>query len=144
MKPIRSGGFQRSLKTRTDKRGLQTAFLYDAYGNLTNSIVTGDLTGNGITTQTATNTASYNTNNLPVQITDRGGNSTVIVYDPVFNFLPQQNIRYAGTTPVSTNLMLYGNVTNVVVNGSVTQTNTAFGLLTRANPGLWLDGCRHQ
>ena len=55
----------------------------------------------------------------------------VIVYDPVFNFLPQQNIRYAGTTPVSTNLMLYGNATNVVFNGSVTQTNIAFGLLTR-------------
>ncbi len=125
------GGFQRSLKARTDKRGLKTAFSYDAYGNLTNSIVIGDLTGNGISSQTATNTASYNTNNLPVQITDAAGNSAVIVYDPVFNFLPQLNIRYAGTTPVSTNVMLYGNATNVVVNGSVTQTNTAFGLLTR-------------
>ena len=119
------------MKARTDKRGLKTAFSYDAYGNLTNSIVIGDLTGNGISSQTATNTASYNTNNLPVQITDAAGNSAVIVYDPVSDFLPQLNIRYAGTTPVSTNVMLYGNATNVVVNGSVTQTNTAFGLLTR-------------
>ena len=92
---------------------------------------TGDLTGDGITTQTATNTAIYNTNSLPVQMTDPAGNSTVIVYDPVFNFLPQQTIRYAGTTPVSTNYTIYGNATNVVINGSVTQTNLAFGLPIR-------------
>ena len=125
------GGFQRSIQSRTDKRGLQTAYLYDAYGNLTNTVTTGDLTGNGIPTQTATNTASYNTNNLPVQITDPIGNSTVFVYDPTFTFQPQQTIRYAGATPVSTNLMVYGNATNVVVDGNVTQTNLAFGVLTR-------------
>jgi RHS repeat-associated protein len=125
------GGFQRSLKSVTDKRGLQTAYLYDAFGNLTNTVTTGDLTGNGITSQTATNTASYNTNNLPVQITDAIGNSTVVVYDPTFTFQPQQIIRYAGATPVSTNRMVYGNATNVVVDGSVNQTNTAFGVLTR-------------
>ena len=55
----------------------------------------------------------------------------VTVYDPTFNFLPQQIIRYSGATPVSTNFMLYGNATNVVVNGSITQTNLAFGLPTR-------------
>ena len=125
------GGFQRSPKTHTDKRGLQMAYLYDVFGNLTNTIATGDLTGNGIATQTATNTAVYNPNNLPVQITDPAGNSTVVVYDPVFNFLPQQTIRYAGATPVSTNRMLYTDVTNVVVDGYVTRTNVAFGLLTR-------------
>ena len=138
------GGFQRSLKTRTDKRGLQTAFLYDANGNLTNSIVTGDLTGNGITSQTATNTASYNTNNLPVQITDAAGNSAVIVYDPVFNFLPQQNIRYAGTTPVSTNLMLYGNATNVVCQWQRYPNQYRLWPSNPTNPGLWLDRRRHQ
>ena len=125
------GGFQRSLKSVTDKRGLQMAYLYDAFGNLTNTVTTGDLTGNGVTTQTATNTASYNANNLPVQITDAAGNSTVVVYDSTFIFQPQQIIRYAGATPVSTNQMVYGNATNVVVNGSVNQTNTAFGVVTR-------------
>jgi YD repeat-containing protein len=125
------GGFQRSLKSVTDKRGLQMAYLYDAFGNLTNTVTTGDLTGNGVTTQTATNTASYNANNLPVQITDAAGNSTVVVYDSTFTFQPQQIIRYAGATPVSTNQMVYGNATNVVVNGSVNQTNTAFGVVTR-------------
>ncbi len=125
------GGFQRSLQSVTDKRGLQTAYLYDSFGNLTNTVATGDITGDGIATQTATNSASYNTNNLPVQITDAIGNSTVLVYDPTFNFLPQQIIRYAGATPVGTNFMVYGNATNVVVLGNTTQTNLAFGVTTR-------------
>lgn len=125
------GGFQRSLQSVTDKRGLKTAYLYDARGNLTNAVTTGDLTGNGIPTQTSTNTASYNANNLPAQVTDPVGNGTVVVYDPTFTFLPQQVIRYAGATPVSTNFQIYANVTNVVVNGSLTQTNLAFGVLTR-------------
>jgi RHS repeat-associated protein len=125
------GGFQRSLKSVTDRRGLQTAYLYDSSGNLTNTVVTGDLTGDGIPAQTATNAASYNANNLPVQITDAAGNSQVFVYDPTFSFLPQQTIRYAGATPVGTNLAVYGNATNVVVNGNTTQTNRAFGILTR-------------
>jgi RHS repeat-associated protein len=124
-------GYPRSVATRTDKRGLVTQFQYDSNGNVTNTIVTGDLTGDGVSSQTATNTALYNSNSLPVQVTDAAGNGTVIVYDPVFNFLPQQTIRFAGATPVSTNFSLYGNATNVVVNGNVTQTNLAFGLPTR-------------
>jgi len=124
-------GYPRSLFQVVDKRGMTNQFKYDAYGNITNTLTIGDLTGDGITTQTATNTATYNTNSLPTQRTDAAGNSTVIVYDPVFNFLPQQTIRYAGTTPVSTNFTFYGDATNVVINGSVTQTNLAFGLPIR-------------
>ena len=48
-------------------------FQYDSNGNVTNTITTGDLTGDGITTQTATNTAIYNANSLPVQMTDPVG-----------------------------------------------------------------------
>jgi RHS repeat-associated protein len=125
------GYYPRSIATRIDKRGLMTQFRYDSNGNVTNAVVTGDLTGDGITSQTATNTAIYNTNCLPLQMTDAAGNSTVIVYDPVFDFLPQQVIRYAGVTPVSTNFTVYDNATNVVVNGSLTQTNFAFGLPVR-------------
>jgi RHS repeat-associated protein len=125
------GGFQRSLQSVTDKRGLQTSYLYDSFGNVTNAITTGDLTGDGITSQTATNTAIYNTNNLPVQMTDAAGNSQVFVYDPTFTFLPQQVARYTGGTPVSTIFMFYGDATNVVVNGNTMQTNMAFGVLTR-------------
>jgi RHS repeat-associated protein len=124
-------GYPRSVASRTDKRGLVTQYQYDSNGNVTNAIVTGDLTGDGITSQTATNTAIYNANNLPVQKTDAAGNSMVIVYDPVFSFLPQQIIRFTGATPVATNYTLYGNATNVVVNGNVTQTNLAFGLPVR-------------
>jgi YD repeat-containing protein len=124
-------GYPRSVASRTDKRGMVSQFQYDSNGNVTNAVTTGDLTGDGITSQTATNTAIYNTNNLPLQVTDAAGNSQVYVYDPTFAFLPQQVIRGAGTTPVSTNLMLYGNATNIVVNGNTTQTNMAFGLMTR-------------
>ena len=123
-----SPGYPRSLSQVVDKRGMTNLFLYDGNGNVTNKVTIGDLTGDGITTQTATNTAVYNTNSLPVQLTDPAGNTVMIVYDPVFNFLPQQTIRYAGATPVSTNCTIYGNATNVVVNGSLTQTNLAFGL----------------
>jgi RHS repeat-associated protein len=125
------GYYPRSVQQRTDKRGLVTQYWYDNNGNATNTVVTGDLTGDGITTQTATNTAAFNTNCLPVQITDPAGNGVKIVYDPVFSFLPQQVVRYAGATPVTTNFMIYGNATNVVVNGSTLQTNIAFGLVTR-------------
>jgi RHS repeat-associated protein len=124
-------GYPRSLFQVVDKRSMTNQFKYDSNGNVTNIITFGDLTGDGITSQTATNTAIYNANSLPVQTTDPAGNSTVIVYDPVFNFLPQQTIRYAGTTPVSTNFTFYGDATNIVINGSVTQTNLAFGLPTR-------------
>jgi len=124
-------GYPRSVQQSVDKRGLITQFKYDSYGNVTNTVLIGDLTGEGIASQTATNSAIYNANGLPLQMTDSAGNSVVAVYDPVFSFLPQQLIRYAGSTPVSTDLMLYGNATNIVVNGNITQTNTAFGLLTR-------------
>ncbi len=124
-------GYPRSIAQRTDKRGFITQYQYDSNGNVTNSVATGDLTGDGILTQTATNTAVYNTNNLPLQITDAAGNSAVYVYDLTFAFLPQQIIRYAGSTAVSTNFQVYGSVTNVVTLGSVTQTNLAFGVLTR-------------
>jgi YD repeat-containing protein len=124
-------GYPRSLYQLVDKRGMTNQFLYDSNGNVTNAITFGDITGDGITSQTATNTAIYNTNSLPTQKTDAAGNSTVTVYDPVFNFLPQQTTRYAGATPVSTTYSFYGNATNVFINGSVTQTNLAFGLPVR-------------
>jgi len=125
-------GYPRSVATRKDKRGLLQQFQYDANGNVTNTITTGDITGDGISTQTATNTAVYNpANNLPVQITDATGNGMTYVYDPTFTFMAQQTIRIAAGTPVSTNFMFYGNATNVVVNGNTTQTNLAFGVLTR-------------
>lgn len=124
-------GYPRSLATVTDKRGLVTQYQYDGNGNLTNAITTGDLTGDGITSQTATNTTVYNTNCLPVQGTDPAGNSIAVVYDGTYAFLPQQIIRYAGASAVSTNYAIYGSATNVVLNGNLTLTNVAFGLPVR-------------
>lgn len=126
------GYYPRSVAQRVDKRGLISQYQYDPNGNVTNVIVTGDLTGDGIATQTATNSAIYNTNNLPLQMTDPAGNSTAYVYDTAFSFLPQQVIRFAGASPVSTNFLIYGNATNVDVNGNLLQTNRAFGVLTRS------------
>jgi len=120
-------GYPRSLMLIVDKRGLTNFFQYDGNGNVTNTITTGDLTGDGITTQTCTNTAVYNANSLPTQMTDPMGNGMIVIYDPVFVFLPQQTVRYSGSTPVATNCVIYGNVTNVVVNGSLTLTNLACG-----------------
>ena len=99
-------GYPRSVSQRMDKRGTATQFHYDSNGNVTNTIITGDITGDGITSQTATNTAIYNTNSLPVADHRRRRQQRGDVYDPVFNFLPQQTIRYAGATPVSTNFIV--------------------------------------
>ncbi|HEV2330105.1 MAG TPA: DUF6531 domain-containing protein [Verrucomicrobiae bacterium] len=126
-----SPGYPRSVEERIDKRGLATLYSYDTNGNVTTTITEGDLTGDGILTQTSTNMTIYNTNSLPVQATDAAGNSIVTVYDPVFIFLPSQVIDFAGATPVSTNYLIYGNATNVVQDGSIMQTNLAFGLNTR-------------
>lgn len=120
-------GYPRSVQQRTDQRGLVTQYLYDTDGNVTNTVTTGDLFGDG-TTQSATNTASYNTNGLPTQITDAAGNAAVFIYHTNYPFLPQQIIRYAGGVAVSTNWTDYSNVTNIVTLGSLTQTNRAFGL----------------
>jgi RHS repeat-associated protein len=125
-----AGGFRRSLKSRTDKRHLQTTLLYDTFGNVTNTTVTGDLLGDG-STVSAVSTATYNTNNLPLQITDPATNSVTVIYDPTFPFLPQQAIKYAGVAAISTNFSLYVSVTNVVTLGSIQQTNIALGVLQR-------------
>ena len=123
-------GYPRSLYQTRDKRGLWTQFQYDANGNLTNSFSWGDLTGDG-TTQYATNSASYNSNNLPVQLTDPVGNSVQTVYQSQYPYLPQYVIYAPNGTPTVTNQFFFGNVTNVVVNGNLTLTNMAFGLLVQ-------------
>jgi len=125
-----NGGYQRSLKSRMDKRGLTTSYLYDAFGNVTNTTVTGDLTGSGITTNAVT-TVAYNTNNQPLVVTDPLGNAQQYIYDSTYVFLPQQVIRLAQGTPVATNLFIYTNATSVMMNGTNTVTNAAFGLLAR-------------
>ena len=124
-------GYPRSLWKSKDKRGLWTVLQYDSFGDVTNKTVIGDLTGSGNTNDQAVTTAIYNTNNLLLQITDPATNTTQFVYDPVYIYLPQQTIQLSGSTTVSTTLMNYGNVTNILVNGTLTVTNSAFGVMQR-------------
>lgn len=124
-------GYPRSLSQRIDQRGLVTQYQYDSNGNVTSTAITGDLLGYG-TNSTAVTTAVYNTNCLPLLITDPVGNSVSNLYDSTYAFLPRQVTKLTGATPVSTDYFVYGSASNVVVNGSVQATNRAFGLLTRA------------
>ena len=57
------------------------------------------------------------------------GNRLDTLYDSQYPFLPGSGIRYAGSTPVSTNKLTYVNVTNTFTSGGVLYTNQAFGLL---------------
>ncbi len=122
-------GYARSLWKTKDKRGLLSEFKYDANGNITNTVVTGDLTGDGVTSQTATNLMAYNALNLPTEITDPAGNRLVTLYHTQYPYLPEYVIRYGGATPIRTNKMTYYNVTNTFVSGGITYTNLAFGLI---------------
>ena len=124
------GYYPRSLESRTDQRGLVTQFKYDFNGNLTNTVFSGDLTGDG-TTQSATNTVTYNANNLPTSSVDPVGNRMDTLYDSQFPFLPALVVRYAVSTPVNSNLMTYESITNTFVTGGVSYTNAAFGLVQR-------------
>jgi YD repeat-containing protein len=121
-------GYPRSLWKKKDQRGLWTEFQYDALGNVTTNITTGDLLGDG-STVSGTNIIVYNTNQLPVEVSDAVGNKTKTIYSTVFPFLPEQIILTAGNTAITTNLMSYYSVTNTFVSGGVTYTNLARGLL---------------
>lgn len=123
-----SPGYHRSLWKIKDKRGLWTEFKYDSNGNLTNQVFTGDLTGNGNTSETATNLYTYNTNNLVLTVTDPVGITTATLYDSTFAYSPSQVVRYVGSTPIITNFITYGNFTNSVTNGGIVYISTAYGL----------------
>jgi RHS repeat-associated protein len=123
-------GYPRGLKRRIDPRGLVTEYKYDSSGNVTNlARYGGDLTGDGVTN--AVTTASYNTNNLVLESVDPLTNKVQYTYSATFPFLPEQIVRVAGSTPVSTNFLAYYNVSNVVSDGVNAYTNQAFGLLQR-------------
>ena len=125
------GYYPRSLYQVIDKRGLITQYQYDTNGNATNVIIAGDLTGEGISGQQATNIFSYNTNNLVTRVVDACSNSVVVTYDASYPFLPDQLVLYSGNIPVSTNLMVYGQVIQTVTNGTAIYTNSVFGVLQR-------------
>ncbi|HYG21466.1 MAG TPA: DUF6531 domain-containing protein [Verrucomicrobiae bacterium] len=121
------GYHPRSLESRTDERGLVTTFRYDANGNATNIIVTGDLTGSGAVVS-ATNTTVYNAQNLPVEVVDAVGNKVQTFYHSQYPLLPEYVVRLAGSTIIASNRFVYENVTNTALLGATLRTNIAFGL----------------
>ena len=128
-----AGGYRRSLKSTTDKRGLTATFFYDARGNVVTNTVSGnDLTGDGQTS--AVSTFTYNTNNLPLSATDPGGRQSVTRYGNTnFPFLPTAIETSASNgVAIATNLLLYTNMSSSVTNGSLVQARQSFGLLWRS------------
>ena len=84
----RLGGYQRSLKSKQDKRGLITEYRYDLNGNPTEiSLIGEDLTGKG--DQKIGKELEYNKNNLPIKekAHDR---VTLTSYDETFEYLPKK------------------------------------------------------
>lgn len=96
------GGYPRSLRRETDKRGLVTEYRYDANGNVTNHTTMGDLTGDGGSSESRTIVTSYDARNLPVATTDTSSDrKTQITYGTGKQaYLPLRVERYAGATLV--------------------------------------------
>lgn len=118
-----SGAYQRSLKSRTNTRGLKAAYVYDSLGNVTNVTLTGGLSGSGPTNETAISTFTYNSNNLVLTVSDPAGNRRVFYYDSNFVFLPAVVVTATSNTWVSSNRFDFYSVSN--------GTLASYGLLKR-------------
>lgn len=115
------GTYPRSLKSRTDKRGLLTEFQYDAKGNLVQKKDVGNLTGTG-SGEVAVSTFAYNSLNMVTSGTDSLGNVAVYTYDNTsYPYLPTSIEKRAPGGTISTTQYQY----QTVVSGSI----GAYGLL---------------
>jgi RHS repeat-associated protein len=117
-----TGAYPRSLKSKTDARGLVATYQYDANGNLLTMHVTGNLTGGTSNAETATTTMTYNGQNLVTQVTDPLGNSTLYTYgDSAHPYLPTSIEKRTPAGSVSTTQLQYEDVSS--------GTNGGYGLL---------------
>jgi len=104
------GGYPRSLKKRTDRRGLVTEYQYDTAGNLTSRSITGDLTGKG-GSDTATTTFSYNNSNFLTSITDPVGRVATYFYnDSQHPYSPTSILTSSGGKTIGSIEIQYTNV----------------------------------
>lgn len=114
------GGWVRSLKSSTDKRGLTTHYLYDTQGNPQEITLVGeDLTGSG--NSSVTKHFVYNAYNLPI-IEETLQTKTLTTYDA---YLPTHVEKYVGDTLVSTidlEYTAFGLIAKEDFSGSVTLT----------------------
>ena len=93
------GGAIRSLKSKADKRGLKTSYLYDAQGNPEFITLEGeDLTGSG--ESKVTKKLAYNEKNLCIK-EEVYGQKTFTTYDALFPYLPKRIEKYSGNTLIS-------------------------------------------
>ena len=123
-----SGGYQRSLQQRIDKRGLTQNFFYDGSGNLVETDTVGDLTGSG-TQITAKTTGTFNSNNLPTAIVDQStGNTTTFTYgNSSFPYLATQIQFSTPSGVVSKTVNTYQNLTSGTGYGMLSETAQAQG-----------------
>jgi RHS repeat-associated protein len=123
------GYYQRSLQFTVDVRGLTNALLYDSNGNITNKIIYGNLTGSGISGQSATNTYTYTTNNCPATAIDPSGNQLTFLYNDPSDAYHLTDLQFSsGGVGVATNHWRYTNATTIVNMGGWFETNNSFGL----------------
>lgn len=93
------GGWPRSLKSTTDKRGLTTYYLYDSQGNPEEIGLKGDdLTGSQ--EQCIAKKLIYNSQNLCIE-EDVSGQKTVTTYDSTFPYIPKRIEKFIGDTLLS-------------------------------------------
>lgn len=125
----KTGFYPRSLEAFTDKRGLQKLYEYDSRGNIAKQIAKGNLTGNGSSTETATNSAVFTSQNTPQSITDPVGRTISFYYeDGADLYKLTRVIQSANGTPLATNKFSYTNISEVITVGSVGRTNQVFAL----------------
>jgi RHS repeat-associated protein len=127
-----SGYYPRSLQYTIDKRGLTNQYYYDASGNVTQKVVLGNITGEGVPNQSATSVATYTTNDLPLTLINPVGNGAQYIYDSSDPYQLDQEIHTSSGASVFTNLYFYTNVSQISTTGT---TNFAFGLLWRQVKG---------
>ena len=127
-----SGGYRRSLKKRTDKRGLVTNYTYDARGNPVQVSVSGALKGDPAITgnSTATTFAAFNGLNVITSSTDAIGNVVNYTYgDTSHPYLPTAIEKRAPGGSIGTNQMQYQDVNSgsVAAYGMVQKVTVASG-----------------
>jgi RHS repeat-associated protein len=107
-----NGGYRRSLKQSTDVRGLETTYLYDERGNVTNRTLKGNLTGGDSTNETVTTAYAYNSKNLVTNWVDAAGNTHAYAYTNYLR-LSEVLLPLNGTgADAITNTFEYYSVTN--------------------------------
>ena len=125
------GGFPRSLKRLTDKRGKVTYFWYDAFGNIIQTKIIAEIDGdltNG--DEISVVTTDYNSNNLPTSIVDPLGNETRLEYTNIdYPYLPTATeSRDANGALISRSESVYSEVE--------TASASAFGLNTELRQAI--------